>query len=126
MAARLFEFTFESPLQRSQILELKSVTGMRIGDTHNPYKDTPGNGSFAGNALLSLGRGPSDDTWYLRAFSHDVSSTDLSAVAALREHLRQLLPTIAVDWEETYTYPDLIEMEDRTQKSQEKVRVSPR
>ena len=94
---------------------------MRIGDVQNPYKDTPGNGRFAGNASLALGREDVQGEWHISAWSHDIAATDLSAVADVRDRLREVLPIIATEWEETYTYPDLIETRAQVQTPQEKV-----
>jgi len=121
MATRLFYFTFTSPLLLPQIRQLKAVTGMRIGDVHNPYKDTPGNGWCAGNASLALGREEVQGEWHISAWSHDVAATDLSAVADVRDRLREVLPIIATEWEETYTYPALIEPRAQVPERQEKV-----
>ncbi len=120
----LFEFTFNSRLLIPQIRQLASTTGMRIGDVHNPYKDTPGKGSFAGNVSIFLAREEPDGSWAIRTYSDDLAGTDLSAVADLRRRLRQLLPTIATEWAETYTFPALVEPRAQDQESQEKVSVS--
>ena len=117
----LFTFTFTSRLLTPQIRQLASTTGMRIGDVHNPYKDTPGKGVFAGNVSIFLGREEPDGSWAIRAYSDDLAGTDLSAVADLRRCLRQLLPTIATEWAETYISPALIEPRAQVPERQEKV-----
>lgn len=100
MSTDLFRFEFTSPLTRHQIEALKAVTGMRISDTHNPYKDTPGKGRVAGNVQIFLGRDKRENTWHISAFSPDVQGADLQAVAALRQRLRDVLPTIATAWKD--------------------------
>lgn len=101
MATDLFRFDFSSSLTNAQIEELKSVTGMRIGDVDNPYKDTPGKGKFAGNVYIFLGREKQAGTWHISAFSHDLRDADLGAVDATRQRLRDLMPRIASVWRES-------------------------
>jgi hypothetical protein len=96
----LFRFEFTSPLARPQIEALKAVAGMRISDTRNPYKDTPGKGRVAGNVQIFLGRDQRENAWHISAFSPDVQGADLQAIAALRQRLRDVLPTIATAWED--------------------------
>ena len=122
----LFEFKFNSRLLIPQLRQLASATGMRIGDVHNPYKDTPGKGSFAGNVSIFLAREEPDGSWAIRTYSDDPAGIDLSAVADVRCRLKQLLPTIATEWAETYTSPSLLETRARDQEAQQEVNVSRR
>ncbi len=106
MSTDLFRFEFASPLTRPQIEVLKSATGMRIGDTRNPYKDTPGKGRVAGNVQMYLGRDQHDGEWHIIAFSPDMRGVDMDAVAALRQRLMDVLPTIATEWKDVNVVGD--------------------
>ena len=108
MATTLFELDFVSPLTREHIEELKSVTGMLIGDVRNPRKDTPGKGWFAGNAYLALERERREGEWFITAYTHDLAQTDLQAVTTMRRCLHDLLDRIAIRWEERVTAPELL------------------
>lgn len=103
MSTDLLRFEFSSPLTRPQIEALKAATGMRISDTGNPYKDTPGKGRVAGNVQIFLGRDKRENTWHISAFSPEVRGADLQAVAVLRQRLRDVLPTIATEWKDAST-----------------------
>jgi hypothetical protein len=106
MDTSLFLFEFTSPLTRPQVEQLARATGMRIGDVGNPAKDTPGRGQFAGNANIDLIREEQAQRWYIRAYSRDLSRTDLAAIQHMQEHLRAILPVIASEWHERYAYPE--------------------
>src|SRR5271166_2069904 len=81
---------------------------MRIGDTGNPAKDTPGKGHFAGNVNIDLLREEQEGRWYIRAYSRDLSMTDVTTVQEMQERLRALLPVIATEWQERYAYPESV------------------
>ena len=101
MSTALFRFKFTSPLTRPHVEALKAATGMRISDTGNPYKDTPGKGRVAGNVYIFLGRDERENRWHINAFSPDLRGADLKAITALRQKLREVLPAIATEWEDT-------------------------
>lgn len=103
MSTDLLRFEFASLLTRSHIEALKAATGMRISDTDNLYKDTPGKGRVAGNVYIFLGRDKQENTWHINAFSPDLRNADLPAVAALRQRLREVLPMIATEWKDLST-----------------------
>ncbi len=107
MATILFELDFVSPLTGEHIEELKSVTGMIIGDVRNPRKDTPGKGWFAGNAYLTLERERQGGEWFITAYTHDLAQTDLLAVIKMRRRLHDLLDRIVTKWEERVLAPEL-------------------
>ncbi len=107
MATTLFELDFVSPLTGEHIEELKSVTGMIIGDVRNPRKDTPGKGWFARNAYLTLERERQEGEWFITAYTHDLAQTDLQTVMTMRRRLHDLLDRIATRWEERVTAPEL-------------------
>jgi len=110
VAKTLFNFDFESPLTIEQIRDLMRVTGMLISDVHNPYKDTPGKGWFAGNVSLNLEREQGrEDAWFITAFTHDITQIDQTAVNDMRQRLRDFLPRIATSWIEKIDYPVLEE-----------------
>lgn len=110
MAKSFFSFDFESPLTMEQVRDLMRVTGMLISDVHNPYKDTPGKGWFAGNVSLNLEREQGrEDAWFITAFTHDVAQTNPVEVDDMRLRLRDLLPRIATNWTEKSDHPMLAE-----------------
>ena len=108
MDTSLFLFEFTSPLTQPQVKQLVDVTGMHIGDIRNPAKDTPGKGHFAGNVNIDLVREEREDRWYIRAYSRDLSMTDVTLVQEMQERLRALLPVIAAEWRERYAYPECV------------------
>ncbi len=101
MATNLFEFEFASALTPPQLDEIRTVTGMDIGDIGDPYKDTPGKGRFAGNVFIFLGREQGEDAvepwWHIRAFTPDPSHADLETVYDRKQQLRDLMPRIAAE-----------------------------
>ena len=101
MAIDLFEFEFASALTPPQLDDIRTVTGMNIGDVGDVDKDTPAKGRFAGNVFIFLGRehkeGSNQPWWHIRAFTPDPSRADLEAVHARRQQLRELMLRIAAD-----------------------------
>jgi len=118
MLAELFEYRFASSLGFPVTRELHLLTGMLIGDTSSPYKDTPGSGRVAGTANLTLERGEERDEWYLSAFTHDLPGADLPALALLYAQLRILLTSLTRDAVALFVAPALPSVQlpqDRTQ-----------
>ena len=107
MAVDLFVWRFSSSLAFPVAHELHLLTGMRIGDLGNPYRDTPGSGQTAGTVYLTLGRGEQPEEWYCSAFTHDLSGADLTAVALLHAQMRTLLTALARDAVAVFVAPAL-------------------
>jgi hypothetical protein len=104
-AADLFQFQLDlrAGLTRRDVEELERISGMRIGDLSDPYKDTPGKGQLGDDAFMFLVRGnPGDDfSWRIWAFSHDLARIDAPAIQARERALREFLPKIAMRWRES-------------------------
>lgn len=113
MSAELFTVTFVSPLTRVQLEKLAGVTGMRIGDVDNPYKDTPGKGRITGSVSIFLGREQQEGRWHIRAVgpTSDLKDADVSAVADMLHRLEELLPRIATHGLEIFRSPSLAQWE---------------
>ena len=96
----LFDFRFTADLDGYHVGLLREATGMRIGDTDDLSKDTPGKGQIALGVNIHLWRPSSEpNDWQLDATTGE-GDYDTAAVAACRERLLKLLPQIAQTWEE--------------------------
>jgi hypothetical protein len=97
----LFGFRFTADLDGYHVRLLREATGMRIGDTDDLSKDTPGKGQIALGVNIHLWR-PSNEPndWQIEATTRE-DDYDFAAVTACRDRLLQLLPQIAQRWEET-------------------------
>jgi hypothetical protein len=96
----LFDFHFTADLDGYHTRLLREATGLRIGDTDDLSKDTPGKGQLAPGVNLHLWR-PSDEPndWQLDATTRE-DDYDIAAVTACRDRLLQVLPQITQRWEE--------------------------
>lgn len=105
MATKLLLIRFFAALTQARRRELKLLTGMRIGDTDNPYKDTPGSGTLAGVATVLLSRGERPEEWYITAFTHAPAEVDLQPLERFRQRLAIALPKLADRYEEVHISP---------------------
>jgi hypothetical protein len=98
--ATLFAFRFTADLDGHHVRLLREATGMRIGDTEDLSKDTPGKGRIAPGVNIHLWR-PRDEPngWQLDATTRE-EEYDAEAVLACRRRLLQVLPQIAERWED--------------------------
>jgi hypothetical protein len=100
----LFDFHFTADLDAYHVRLLREATGLRIGDTDDLSKDTPGKGRLAPGVNLHLWRpGDEPDDWRLDATTRQ-DTYDVAAVTACRDRLREVLPRIARRWEEKSRY----------------------
>jgi hypothetical protein len=96
----LFDFHFTADLDGYHTRLLSEATGMRIGDTDDLSKDTPGKGQIAPGVNIHLWRpGNEPNDWQLDATTRE-ADYDSAAVTACRERLLQVLPQISQTWEE--------------------------
>lgn len=100
LARTLFDFRFKADLGAHRIGRLREATGMRISDSANLWKDTPGKGTITPGVRIFLVRPDGEpDDWQIEAFTHE-DDYDAQAVEACRRRLRELLPEISETWEE--------------------------
>lgn len=97
----VFAFRFTADLDGYYVRLLKEVTGMRIADVDNLWKDTPGQGEIVPEVNMHLWRpsGEAND-WQIDATTRK-ADYDVAAVEACRQRLVDLLPQISQAWEET-------------------------
>jgi hypothetical protein len=96
----LFDFRFTADLDGHHVRLLRDATGLRIGDTDDLSKDTPGKGQIVPGVNLHLWRpGDEPNDWQLDATTRE-DAYDLEAVTACRQRLLKVLPQIAQSWEE--------------------------
>jgi hypothetical protein len=115
--ADLFHFDFAVVLTFTVADRLRLLTGMRIGDLDNPYKDTPGRGEFAGDAQLFLGRGERADTWSLDAFTDNMVGVESNDVERMRAVIIAFLDDVAIQWSERRTCSATSRVTDGAQRS---------